>query len=54
MKKFTGLVDLIHVQASHEGGCFNKDLTKGRRGRPFLSKKSFSLDSLIKDFEIHF
>ena len=27
---FTGLADLIHVQAGHEAGCFNRDLTIDR------------------------
>ena len=38
---FTGLADPIYVQAGHETGCFNRDLTRDRWDRPFLSKKPF-------------
>ena len=43
--KFTGLAGLIHVQARYEVGSFNRDLTRGRWGRPFffLKKISFRL-----------
>ena len=47
---FTGLAHLIHVQAGHEAGCFNRNLTRGSH----FYQKNFSLDSLTKDFECHF
>ena len=38
---FTGLAGLIHVETGHEAEYFNRDLTRGRQGRSFLSKKTF-------------
>ena len=40
-KKFANLAGQNHSSDGHEAGCFNRDLTRGQGGLPFLSKKKF-------------